>query len=133
VGFYHLSALGEERIWNSFFQANLNQPILIQNDYLPGHELAVAYGIYHSAFRVTGGLKWLPMLQLRSTLKAADQGVNGDSSNTGYQRLFAAPAIEVTFGDFRLYTELSLPFYQYFNGNQLASTSMFKGLMAYSF
>jgi len=133
VGLYHFSALSEDRLWNAFVQTSLNLPVLTRNAYIPGHELAASYGVYYSGVPSTPAFRITPMAQLRTTLKAADQGANGHPDDTGYQRLLVAPAVEFAFSGFRIYTDAAFPIYQHFNGNQLAANLMLKSLIAYSF
>ncbi len=133
LGIYHFSALSDDKLWNSIFQVNLNQPLLTQHDYIPGNEVDLAYGVFHS------GLKWfpefalVPMLQLRAALKASDHGSNGHSDDTGSERLLMAPGLEISYRNWRLYSDISLPLYQFMNGNQLVSNGLFKLIVSYLF
>ena len=133
LGIYHLNNISADRLWTGFSQFSLQQSVLTQNDYIPGSEIAAVYGVYYHgiALGATGSL--VPMLQAKASVRASDHGANGDADNTGYTRLMAAPGLEASFGSFKIYADVSLPFYQYMAGNQLVSNYLFKSLVAYYF
>jgi len=133
VGVYHFGTLSEDRHWNSFVQANLNLPVLTQNGYLPGHEIAASYGVFYSGINTGSKVRIRPMAHLRTTLKASDHGSAGHADDTGYQRLLVAPALEFALSGFRIYTDAALPIYEFYQGNQLAAPLMLKTVIAYSF
>ena len=133
VGVYHFGTLSQDRLWNSFVQANLNLPVLTQNGFLPGHELAASYGVFYSGINTGPKFRVRPMAHLRTALKASDHGSAGHADDTGYQRLLVAPAVEFAFSGFRIYADAALPIYEFYQGNQLAAPVMLKTLIAYSF
>jgi hypothetical protein len=73
------------------------------------------------------------MLQARAAFKGSDRGDDAHPEDTGYQRIFAAPALELTHENWRLYADVALPIYENFHGNQLAATSLLKVLASFSY
>ena len=55
-----------------------------------------------------------------------DRGPAADPDNSGYDRLLAAPALELAVGNWRLYGDVALPVYQHVNENPLVAASRFK-------
>ena len=132
LGFYHMNALSEDRVWNAFWQVSLDQPMLTQNDYVPGNEMNAVYGVYYHQIGSTQ-LGFTPMLQAKASVRGSDHGVSGHPEDTGYTRLFISPAMEFGVGPLKLYADVSVPFYQYFAGNQLAQGYLLKTMVAYHF
>ena len=133
VGIYHMNALSSDQLWTGFYQVSLDQPILTQNNYIAGNEIDTVYGVYYHGISFSPQSNFIPMLQVKGTLKGSDHGVSGHSEDTGYMRLMVAPAFEISFGSFKIYADVSVPFYQYFSGNQLVPNYLFKSLVAYNF
>ena len=133
IGIYHLTTLSENHLWTGFYQLNLDQPFLSQNNYIAGNELDAVYGIYYRGLTQSLDSHFVPMLQVKGTVKGADSGANGHPDDTGYTRLMIAPALEFGVSSIKIYTDLAIPFYQNFSGNQLVSNYLFKSLLAYYF
>jgi len=109
-----------------FAQAELDLPILTQDQYHPGLELDAAAGIYYKGLSL-GPVKIVPVAQTIFTERTSDSGAKAAHPvASGYQRLLLSPGVEFDFSHFRLYADAEFPVYQNFTGNQLAATVLFK-------
>ena len=133
LGIYHLSDLSSYHLWTAFAQVMLNEPVLTENDYIPGNEIDAVYGVYYHGINLSPQSNLVPMLSLKASFKASDHGMNGDEQNTGYTRFMVTPAVEANIGALKLYVDVSVPFYQYFAGNQLTPDYLLKTMVAYYF
>jgi hypothetical protein len=133
LGLFHLQDLSSNHLWTAFSQVLLNEPVLTENDYIPGNELDAVYGVYYHGLTLSPQSNLVPMLEVKASFKASDHGMNGDEQNTGYTRLMVTPALEANIGALKLYVDVSVPFYQYFVGNQLTPDYLLKTMVAYYF
>jgi hypothetical protein len=133
LGAFHRQALTTDNMWSWFAQAQLDVPVLIQNQYRPGSELDFAAGVHYNGWMV-GTVQITPIAQAIVALRGRDSGANAASPvASGYQRLILAPGIEVDFSQFSVYADVEVPVLESFNGNQLAAPVMFKLLLSYNF
>ncbi|MDR3605951.1 MAG: hypothetical protein P4M08_01065 [Oligoflexia bacterium] len=135
LGAFHYGPITDNGLWNYFAQINLDEPIFTQHGYFPGSEIDAAAGAYYNGLKFDGAAKLAPILQLLTSLRSSDHGGNpaADPLNTGYQRVFISPGVELDAGAFRFYTDVEIPIYQYMNGNQLVAPGMVKTILSYSF
>ncbi len=127
LGAYHLGKITQDQLWNYFVNVNFNQPVLTLPNYIPGNELTAAFGVYYAGFNL-GQMdrKIMPIVELLTAFRGADEGANGDSLNSGYRRLLISPGFEVELGRVRIYADVSTPLAQYYNGNQLSAPVAYK-------
>ncbi len=131
-GFYH-DDLTTDGKWGWFGQANLDLPVLIQDQYRPGIEVDTAAGIDYKGLSI-GRLKIVPIAQVIFSERTSDSGAN--SANpvaTGYQRVLLSPGIEFRIHPVRIYADAEFPVYQHFTGNQLAAPVLFKASISWMF
>ena len=120
-------------MWSWFTQAQLDAPVLIQNQYRPGPELDLAAGVHYNGWTI-GNAQITPVAQAIVSVRGRDSGANAASPvASGYQRLILSPGIEVDYNQFSFYADIEVPVLQSFNGNQLTAPYMFKLFVAYSF
>lgn len=119
--------------WSGFTQAQLDVPVLIQNQYRPGWELDLAGGVIYSGWTL-GNLQIQPIAQAIVSLRGRDSGANAASPvASGYERLILSPAITVSWNQLTFYTDVEVPVLQNFNGNQITAPWMLKALLIFSF
>jgi len=136
LGGYHQGLLPlkfRSRSFNWFVQTNLDVPVATRGSYRPGKQFDSALGSYYNFGRVSVLSQVAPMLQFISSYRFTDEGIAADPADTGFSRVMIAPAVEVAFRDFQLYTDIEIPIYQNFNGNQLTAPFLMKTLLSYSF
>ncbi len=133
IGAYHLDSLDSENIWSWFVQGVWDHPVLITDHYRPGDEFDSAAGVIYNGFTIGDNVKIAPLAQVINTVRTRDSGANANPANTGYNRIFLSPGLEVNIYDASIYADVELPVYQRMNGNQLVAPEMFKVITAYNF
>ncbi len=133
LGAFHRQALTADNSWSWFAQAQLDVPVLIQNQYRPGAELDIAAGVHYNGWKF-GDLQITPIAQAIVSVRGRDSGANAASpAASGYQRLILSPGIEFDYKQFSAYADIEVPVLQSFNGNQLTAPYMIKLILAYNF
>jgi hypothetical protein len=131
-GFYRDNVTKDGKL-NWFAQAELDVPVLIQDQYRPGLELDTAAGIYYQGLSI-GRLRISPIAQLIFSERTSDSGANAASPvASGYQRLLLSPGIEFDLHPIKLYADVEFPVYQNFTGNQLAAPVLIKASVSFMF
>lgn len=142
IGAYHFGGLTDDNKLSYFVQANFQFAVATQDGYRPGNELTASAGLTYNFGEVGPFTRLAPVLGLIGNLKAADSGVNSDPLNTGYRRLYFAPGLEMRFDHFKVYGDIELPIYQYYNyaipgtsdsSGQLAAPIIYKVQVGYDF
>lgn len=125
--------LGSGTDWSGFTQALLDLPVLSQVQYRPGTEFDVAVGAYYNGLRI-GRLKIAPIGQIKLSVRSQDTGANSASPvASGFERILAAPGLELDLHPFKVYTDVELPLYYHFTGDQLVAKSLFRLNVSYMF
>lgn len=133
LGFYHQDRITKDNAYSWFAEAMWDQPILTRGDYRPGAEVNASLGAYHKPLPLAGKLKVTPVLQLIGTIRMRDSGEEAMRDNSGYNRLAIAPALELGYGNAKLYGDVELPVWEQVNGNQLTAPALFKVIASYEF
>ena len=120
LGGYRLWKFGADGAWGAFVQTLADLPAGSRAGYRPGKELDTAFGIYPQGWDI-GGAHLTPVLQALLSLRDKDSGVQADPDNSGYQRLVAAPGVELAWERLRVDLGVGVPVYQHVNGNQLVA------------
>ncbi len=133
-GGYHLGSLDKAERWKWFIQGRAELPLNERSGYRPGQEADAAVGVsYGGIGRDTDRVKFTPLLQLITSVRSKDSGLEADRPNSGYERLLISPGASVTTGKWTLYGDVEVPVYQRTNGNQLVAPVLFKAVMIRSF
>jgi len=122
--------LGNDFQW--FAQAELDVPVLTQNQYRPGVEVDAAAGIYYNGWSV-GKMTITPVAQVIGSERTGDIGAAANPPNSGYQRILLSPGIEFHLHPLSVYADVELPVYQHVTGNQLIAPALFKLVLSYHF
>jgi hypothetical protein len=125
-GGYKRGALQGAEGWSWYAQGILDVPLARRDQYIPGDEVDAALGVYPRGFWI-GRLEVTPEAQVKLSYRSEDGG-NGASNpvSSGYERVLLAPGLEVHLHPVMVYTDVELPAYQHFTGNQLAARVLFK-------
>lgn len=121
LGGFHRTRLGADGAWTGFAQGMLDLPALTRDGYRPGVEFNAAFGAYYTAWHPAAGVTLAPVLQGLVSLRAHDRGRESESGDTGYQRLLAAPGLELDWRRLRLFADVELPVFQHVRGEQLVA------------
>jgi hypothetical protein len=131
LGGFERFALGSN--WSGFTQALLDVPVLSQVQYRPGTEFDAAIGAYYDGFGI-GRLRISPIGQVKLSVRSRDTGANAaDPVASGFVRVLAAPGLEFDLHPIKVYTDVELPLYYHFTGNQLVAKTLFRLSVSYMF
>jgi len=112
--------------WSGFIQALLDLPVLTQVQYRPGTEFDVAFGAYYTGLHF-GRLSISPIGQVKFSVRSRDTGANAASPvASGFERILASPGLEIDCHPFKVYTDVELPLYYHFTGDQLVARTLFR-------
>lgn len=130
-GGYQRFNLGPD--WSGFSQALLDVPVLTQVQYRPGTEVDVSVGAYYTRLRI-GSFTIAPIGQFKLSVRGQDTGVNAAYPvASGFVRVLAAPGLEIDWHQVKAYSDVELPLYYHFTGDQLVAKSLFRINVSYMF
>ena len=96
-------------------------------------EIDAAAGLHYNNCSL-GRVRIMPVAQVIASERTSDTGANATRPiASGYQRLMLSPGVEFHFHPVSLYTDVELPVWQDFRGNQLAASALFKVILSYHF
>lgn len=135
LGAYHIGQIFNSENYNYFTQIIWEKPLIIHRGYHPGQELSGSLGIYRGFSGFSQIKKITPMLQILGTKKQQDTGYADPTHNpnSGYVFGYFAPGIELGFNNFKIYSDIQLPFYRSVNGNQTVPQNLYKIILSYNF
>ncbi len=133
LGAYHFGQIDNKGKFNYFLQGSWQHALTIKNNYRMGDEFAAALGTYYNAGSFLGIKRISPILQITGSQRLKDRGINANVENSGYTQIFFAPAIELNFSSFKIYTDIGFPIYRSVNGNQLVANKIYKLILGYNF
>jgi hypothetical protein len=120
--------------WNWFAQGIVDVPLAMREQYIPGDEVDTAFGVYPKSWWFDH-LQVTPEAQVKISYRSEDGGdqASGDPVSSGYRRVLLAPGLEASLYPLMVYTDVEMPVYQHFTGDQLAARVLFKLSVAYMF
>lgn len=135
LGAYHMGTIDEDGKIGYFTQVNWEVPFIRDRGFTPGAEISGALGSYYDLGKVGIADRIAPIVQITGSSKRQDGGWADTHHNehSGYNMVFFAPGIEVTFDQFKIYADVSFPIYREVNGNQLVPQNLYKAVVAYNF
>jgi hypothetical protein len=124
--------MGQEKGWGWYAQVMWQRAFNSREGYRPGDSFDVSGGIHYDGLLNSLGI--VPVLQLAGSFRGIDRGDNADPFNTGYERLFVSPGIEVVAtSHLTLYGDLRVPLMTHVRGVQLVAPALVNLTMGYSF
>ena len=112
LGGYHFGSLTSDGRLGYFVQGMIQLPVAIQQGYRPGDELNAAVGLAYDLGAFGPVTKLAPVAQAIASVRKADYRNGAPSLDTGYERLFLSPGLDVRIGSFKLYADVEFPVYQ---------------------
>jgi hypothetical protein len=126
LGAFRRLNFGDFMRLSGFTQVLVDVPVLTQSGYRPGAEVDGAFGAYYSGWKI-GGVLVSPDLQLKASVRGSDGGPAASNPvASGFERVLAAPGLELGMNSVRVNADIGLPLYQRFTGNQLAAAVFFR-------
>lgn len=132
LGGFYRGNLDKNQLWDWFAQGLFDTPALTQAGYRPGFELDTAVGIDYKGISL-GHAQITPIAQLIFSERTHDNGSQADIPNTGYQRLFISPGLEIHLHPVNVYMDIEIPVLQHFTGDQLTAPVLYKLSVSYMF
>ncbi len=124
--------MGQEDGWGWYAQALWQHAFDYREGYRPGDSFDLSAGAHYDKLQQT--YRIIPMLQLIASFRGLDSGVNADPSNTGYERIYVSPGIELNLArQLDLYADLRIPLITHVNGYQLIAPSLVSATMSFGF
>ena len=115
--------MGQESGWGWFVQALWQRALNSREGYRPGDDFDVSGGVHYD--KLVSELGVVPMIQIVASFRAIDSGSNADPENTGYERVYLSPGIEVVaVSNLNLYADLRIPLVTHVRGYQLVAPSL---------
>lgn len=131
-GFYRRN-LTNNSMWTGFTQAQLDMPVLIQNQYRLGWETDLAGVVVYNGW-ATGDVMVSPIAKAIVSVHGRDSGANAASPvASGCERLILSVGLEADVGSFSFYTDFGVPVLQNVNGNQLTAPYMVTAVVSFRF
>ncbi len=132
-GFHRQNLPWDHERWTWFAQAELDLPVLTQNDYTPGTEIDAAAGIYYTGFSLRN-LRINPVAQVIGSERTRDSGSQAAHPiASGYQRVLLSPGIEFDLHPWKVYGDAEFPVFENTRGDQLVAPVLFKVSVSYMF
>jgi hypothetical protein len=115
--------MGQESGWGWYAQALWQHAFNSRDGYRPGDSFDVNVGVHYD--QLLQAYSVVPMLQLIASFRGIDGGPNADPANTGYQRLYVTPGLQINLsGTMKLYGDLRIPVLTKVRGQQLVAPSL---------
>jgi hypothetical protein len=116
-----------------FTQVLLDVPCDEVAGYRPGIEADGSFGAYFTGLSL-GRVQITPVAQVLVAERGHDSGPNAAHPiASGYQRVLLSPGLEFDVHPFEIYTDIEVPVYQHFSGDQLTAPFLFKLIFSYHF
>jgi hypothetical protein len=146
LGAYHFGSLTDDGRLSYFTQGKIDIPILTQNalgnSYRPGNEFGLSTGLTYDLASYGAFTKIAPLAQVLYSHKNRDSGTAAFSSDSGYDRIYVSPGLDVRIGKTKIYADVEIPVYTKVNfelpsdggnGGQLVAPILYKIQIGYDF
>lgn len=115
--------MGQEDSCGWYTQAIWEHSLNFRDGYRPGDSFDINVGAHYD--NLVSQYKIVPLLQLIASFRGANNGANSDPANTGYDRLYISPSIEVIpTSHITFYADIRIPVATYIRGYQLVAPSL---------
>ena len=124
--------MGQENGWGWYAQVLWQHAFGPRDGYRPGDSFDFSIGAHYD--ELLAKYRIIPMLQLIASFRGTDSGVDADPENTGYERIYIAPTIQVNLSrDLNLYGDLRIPIVTHVNGYQLIAPALVATTISFNF
>jgi hypothetical protein len=121
----------QEHGWGWYGQVMWQLALSSRDGYRPGDSFDVNVGAHYDG--LLNAVPIMPTLQLVGSFRSIDSGINATPENTGYQRLYLSPGIEVIAGaHLNLYGDVRIPLATHVRGYQLVAPALYSFTLGYS-
>jgi len=120
VGGYRM---GQAGAWGWYAQVMWQHPFNSRDGYKPGDSFDASVGLHFDG--LLGRLPLMPVVQVAGSFRGIDSGENADPDNTGYDRVYIAPGLQVLLsGRVSLYADVRIPVVTHVRGTQLVAPAL---------
>ena len=124
--------MGQEKGWGWYAQVMWQRAFNTRDGYRPGDSFDVNFGVHYDG--LLNNFRIVPVLQIAGSFRGIDAGENSDPDNTGYERLYISPGLQVlATARFTLYGDLRIPVATHVRGVQLVAPALLNLTAGYSF
>jgi hypothetical protein len=124
--------MGQEDGWGWYAQLIWQHALNFREGYRPGDSFDVNCGIHYDG--LLKSLPIVPVLQIAGSLRGIDDGQNADPVNTGYERVYVCPGLQLAATPhLTLYGDMRIPVMTHVRGVQLVAPALFNATMSFSF
>jgi hypothetical protein len=124
--------MGQENGWEWTAQVLYQHPLSSRDEYMPGDNFDASISIHYDNLIETYNVA--PFLQLVASFRGADSGMNSDPDNTGYQRLYVSPGLEmIANSHLSIFGNLKIPILTHVRGYQLVAPALSTVTLSYRF
>jgi hypothetical protein len=124
--------MGQESGWGWYAQLMWQHALNAREAYRPGDSFDINVGAHYDG--LLGALGIAPVLQLQGSFRGIDGGAAADPANTGFERLYITPGLEViASGHLTIYGDLRIPLLTHVRGVQLVAPALVNLTMSLTF
>jgi hypothetical protein len=123
--------MGQGDGWGWSTQALWQHASNTRDGYRPGDNLDINIAVHYD--KLAQYSKFVPFLQVIASFRSADNGPNADVDNTGYQRLYLSPGLEINVSRMvNIYGDFRIPLLTKVSGYQLVAPSLLNITVSYN-
>ncbi len=132
LGAYHVGSLGSQGRWTWYLEGQWQEPLAFTGAYEPGGEVDLSASLSRTGLAL-GGARFAPGLAILGSIRARDGGADGHPEDTGYERLFVAPRLDMNLAGWRSTMSVPVAVHDRVNGEQLLAPVLFKWEVGHAF
>ncbi len=123
--------LGQGSNWGWWAQGIVRVALYGTGGYRPGNSYNLGLGAHYDGF---ARYRLVPSLQLVASIRGSDSGSAADPANTGFQRLFVVPGLEIPLvAGLDFFADLDFPVLTHTSGDQLVAPWLASATLSESF
>ena len=115
--------MGQENLWGWYAQLLWQHALGTRDGYRPGDSFDLNAGIHYDG--LLADFRVVPMIQFAGSFRGIDSGAHADPDNTGYDRLYIAPGIQIVATNrLSIYGDVRIPLLTHVRGIQLVAPAL---------
>ena len=123
--------MGQEKGWGWYVQALWQHAVTSREEYKPGDSFDITTGVHYDG--LLRDLPLVPMFQIIGSFRGIDSGANAYPDDTGYERVFASPGLQVlATSQLSIYGDVRIPLLTHVRGYQLIAPALVSFAMGYN-
>jgi len=124
--------MGQENLWGWYAQLMWERALGTRDGYRPGDSFDVNAGVHYDG--LLADYRIMPMIQIAASFRGIDSGRQADPANTGYDRVYIAPGIQIVAArGLSIYGDIRIPLLTHVRGIQLVAPALASMTLGLSF